>query len=260
MQSLRNPQSVVGHIFPADLFLGAGAGGVPVVIGDEVSLKARGPLAGWAVGVETWTRSTRGQLMVAPFEAGPFARGRFGEGSGQARGVTLDAERSAARAIVLASYAWQAVSARYDGGSYAPEHGARHQASLGLTLLPSPSTSIRLSALGAAGRRSSAADGALEWEACNLWDRGCEFAGAPDADPTRVGARRLPPYLRVDLSARRVLTRRILARDGEVAVFGTLSNLLNRRNVLTYADAQQGSRPLEMRPRAPVVIGLEWVF
>jgi hypothetical protein len=47
-----------------------------------------------------------------------------------------------------------------------------------------------------------------------------------------------------------------------VALFATATNLLNRTNLLTYAtDAATGQRrPVEMRPLAPLVVGLDWRF
>jgi hypothetical protein len=45
-----------------------------------------------------------------------------------------------------------------------------------------------------------------------------------------------------------------------VALFGTVTNVLGRRNALTVVvDPTTGSRtPAEMRPRSPLVVGLDW--
>jgi hypothetical protein len=47
-----------------------------------------------------------------------------------------------------------------------------------------------------------------------------------------------------------------------VALFGTYSNLLGRRNVLTYAqDPATGQRVgIELRPAAALVVGLDWRY
>jgi hypothetical protein len=47
-----------------------------------------------------------------------------------------------------------------------------------------------------------------------------------------------------------------------VALFATITNVLNRRNVLTYTrDPASGETvPIEMRPLAPLVVGLDWKF
>jgi hypothetical protein len=49
-------------------------------------------------------------------------------------------------------------------------------------------------------------------------------------------------------------------RDAVVALFGTVTNLLNRGNVLTFIrDPSTGERaPVEMRPLAPLLVGLDW--
>jgi hypothetical protein len=51
-------------------------------------------------------------------------------------------------------------------------------------------------------------------------------------------------------------------REGSVEAFATGSNLLGRANVLTYVvdPASGASAPIEMRPRAPLTLGLGWRF
>jgi hypothetical protein len=51
-------------------------------------------------------------------------------------------------------------------------------------------------------------------------------------------------------------------RDVTLALFGTLTNLLARTNVLTIAvDPETGRRTaIEMRPLSPLVVGLDWRF
>jgi hypothetical protein len=46
-----------------------------------------------------------------------------------------------------------------------------------------------------------------------------------------------------------------------LALYGTFTNLLARSNVLTVATDSTGRRtPIEMRPRAPLIVGLDWRF
>jgi hypothetical protein len=47
-----------------------------------------------------------------------------------------------------------------------------------------------------------------------------------------------------------------------MAVFATMTNVLGRRNVLTVAvDPVTGGRTrIEMRPRSPLVVGVDWRF
>jgi len=51
-------------------------------------------------------------------------------------------------------------------------------------------------------------------------------------------------------------------RDGTVALFGTASNLLARRNVLTVSvNPETGQRNnIDMMPPSPLVVGIDWRF
>ena len=66
--------------------------------------------------------------------------------------------------------------------------------------------------------------------------------------------------LRFDLGVRKHWHLHLGGRDAVVALFGTVSNLLNRGNVLTFIrDPSTGERaPVEMRPIAPLLVGLDW--
>ena len=104
--------------------------------------------------------------------------------------------------------------------------------------------------------------GGFEWESCNLLDNGCEFGGTPRTQPDAIGGTRLPAYLRLDLGARKHWHIAAGGRDLEVAVFGTYTNVLNRRNLLTRAidPETREAVAIEMRPQAPLVVGLDWRF
>jgi hypothetical protein len=261
-QSLRNAESVVGNIFPADLYLGAGAPGVPAGRSDGIVLGAEYSVTGARLAVEAYRRTSQGLLLVAPRDGGPFTTGAFDVGSGTSSGLAVDAALSRARYGIVASYGIQQVRLRYRESGYTPDHGATHLFQGGLIVFPSATTSIRLGAAGALGRRTTALSGALEWEACNLLDRGCEFAGSPEHGGQVLGASRLPGYLRVDLGFRKHWHLELARRDATVALFATVTNLLNRKNVLTYAEDPAGGKPLpvDMRPLAPLVVGLDWQF
>lgn len=262
-QSLRNSESVVGNVFPADLFIGAGAPGVPTARSDQAHLAAElHPAAGLRIGVEAYRRVSSGLLLVAPREGGPFTTDGFVVGSGTAAGLALDASLSSARFGALASYGLQRVRLTYPGADYVPEYGMRHLLEAGVIAFPTVTTSVRIGATGALGRRTTAVLGDFEWEACNLLDRGCEFGGSPDHSGAPLGDAVLPGYFRIDLGVRKHWHLEIAGRDAMVAVFGTLTNLLNRRNLLTYArDPATGERiPITMRPLAPLLIGIDWRF
>jgi hypothetical protein len=262
-QSLRNAESVVGNIFPADLYVGAGTHGVPVAQSDQgvLALDYR-PAPGVKLGAQAYARRETGLLLVAPSDGEPFTTGRFTVGSGASQGLSVDAAVTSSRFGVVASYALQRVRLSYNGSSYIPDLAATHQLQGGVTFLPTHSLSLRLGGTALFGRRTTTIASGFEWEACNLTDRGCEFAGSPYYGGESLGAVKLPAYFRADFSARQRWSFMMGGRQMEMAVFGTYTNLLGRTNVLTYARDPANGRPVavEMRPRSPLVLGLDWRF
>ncbi len=95
-----------------------------------------------------------------------------------------------------------------------------------------------------------------------MLDRGCEFAGSPQARDEPLGASSLPAYLRIDLGFRKHWHLRLAGREGLLGVFGTVTNVLGRRNIVAVAtDPGTGEAvEIEMRPRAPLVVGIDWRF
>jgi hypothetical protein len=262
-QSLRNAESVAGGIFPADLFLGSGAAGVPVARSDRLVLGGElRPFAGARLGLQGYLVRFDRLLLVAPRTGDPFTSGDFAVGNGSARGVSVEGAVSGRWYGAIASYGLQRVRAGYGDSSYAPAHGTSHLVELGVVVFPGPTASLRLGFTGALGRRGTAVLGAFEWESCNLLDQGCEFAGSPTHDARRPGGTRLPDYLRLDLGIRKHWHLGLGGRDIELGVFGTITNLFGRRNVLAVVtDPGTGERTaIEMRPLAPLVLGLDWRF
>jgi hypothetical protein len=263
-QSLRNPESVVGNVFPADLYVGAGAPGVPVARSDQGVIAAEvRPAAGVRVGVQAYARDSDQLLLVAPRDGEPFSTGGdVAIGSGTARGIAFDASVSAARYGIVASYGIQRVRFEYGDSSYVPENGATHLVDGGVILFPSATASVRVGASAAFGRQTTRIPNAFEWEACNLVDQGCEFGGSPHYAGAPLGATDLPDYVRVDVGVRKHWHLAVGGRDAMIAVFGTMTNVLGRKNLLTYAtDTATGERlDIEMRPQSPLVVGVDWRF
>lgn len=262
-QSLRNPESVVGTIFPADLSVGAGAGGVPVARADLVVLAAEyRATTALRVGIEGYARAFDDLVLVAPREGEPFALDDFAVGGGSARGLSLEASFSTRRLGLLASYAWQRVRREYGDSSYIPVFGSTHLLEGGVILFPTATFSARLGAAAIAGRHATATSGNFVWESCTFSDRGCEFRGSPDHAGEALGGTALPYYLRVDLGVRKHWHVAFGRRDAVLALFGTLTNLFDRSNVLTYArDTTTGALDQKtMRPRVPLVAGIDLRF
>jgi hypothetical protein len=262
-QSLKNPESVVSNVFPADATVGAGAPGIPVAESDQGVLGADWrPFGGVRLGLEAWERRSRNLVLVAPRGGEPFSTGGYAIGTGPARGVALDLAAGSARWGLVASYGWQRVRFTYGDSSYVPEHGAAHRIEGGVIGHPTPTTLVRLGASVALGRRATRIPGAFEWESCNLRDQGCEFGGSPHYGDEPLGGTPLPAYARFDLGLRQHWHTMLGGRDAMVALFGTYSNVLGRKNLLTYAvDPATGGRTgIELRPAALLVVGLDWRY
>lgn len=262
-QSLRNTESLVGNIFPVDLFVSAGSPGVPVARGDRVfaSFDAS-PLTGVRIGASAYARTFDGLLLVAPVTGEPFALGDFATGSGSAVGVSIEASAAGRRFWFVGSYGWQRVRLTGSDAAFTPDYGDSHLIEGGLIVFPSASASLRLGASAGIGRRTSRLAEGLEWEACNLEDKGCEFSGSPRTDPDALGAVELPSYVRVDATLRKHWHLEVAGRDALIGLFGSMTNLLGRSNVLAYTrDPTTGERvAVSMRPRSPLVIGVDWRF
>ena len=258
--SLRNAESVVSRIFPADLWIGAADRRVEPGIADQLVLDADWrPFPGARVRAEAWTRASRGLPLVAPAEGEPFVIDSFVTGRSSAHGFALDAAASGARYALLVAWAWQRVRLEYGDASYTPGHGSEHLVDAGIVVFPSATATVRLSASAAFGRRGTLVTGGLELEACNLLDEGCEFAGSPTHERP-PGDARLPAYVRVDLGARKHWHVRIGGRDASIALFGTVTNLFGFGNVMTWVvDPESGEHvAVEMRPLSPLVLGVDW--
>ncbi|HZI73852.1 MAG TPA: TonB-dependent receptor [Gemmatimonadales bacterium] len=261
-QSLRNSESVTGNIFPADLYVTAGANGVPVARNDRYVLAGEyRPTGSLRLGVQAYVSSYDGLALVAPRSTAPFATNGFATGSATAPGISVDAAWSAPHFGLVARYAWEQVQVEHADSTYTPSYGSDQRLDLGGIVFPSPTWSVRLGLSGAFGRRATGVTGNFEWEACNLLDRGCEFLGTPETSGAPGGIR-LPTYLRLDLGLRKHWHLSLAGRDVMLAVYGSYSNLLGRTNVLTFVtDPASGTRSaVEMRPRAPLVVGIDWRF
>jgi len=261
-QSASNPESLIRYVFPADLAVLAGQGGVPVPRSDLGVLGVDWrPGPGVLLSAKGFVRRMDRLLLVGPGEAGPFASGDSPIGSGKVSGMTADATASGARYVASAGYAWQRLEFETPDAEAVPAHGFAHRIDAGIVVFPTPTLSFRGSAVGEFGRRGTAIAGAFEWEACNLIDQGCEFAGTPLLDGS-VGGVALPDYFSVNLGLRKHWHVRIAGRDSLLALFATVTNLFGRRNVLAYATDGETAETtaVEMLPLSPLVIGVDWEF
>ncbi len=160
------------------------------------------------------------------------------------------------------SYGFHRARLEYASGSYVPENAARHTVEGGFIVFPSASTSVRLGVTATLGRHATAIGDGFEWESTNLLDQGTEFGGSPHYAGAGLGGAALPAYYRLDLGARKEWLLGVRGREGTLALFVTGTNLFARKNYLTYARNPSTGEifGVEMRPRAPLVVGLDWAF
>ncbi len=262
VQSMRNEESLLGAVFPADLFVTAGSAGVPIARADEVSVRAvYRPLPGLSVGGRAYARRLGSVAFIAAGTGSLFSSGPLEIGSASVQGLSVDVAVSGSRVGVMADYGFQKVRNRAPERTYVPWYAPTHRVQLGMVFHPSPTTSLRLASAGAWGRRATAIVGSVEWEACNLADNGCELAGAA-LHGEGLGETRPGPYIRTDLGLRKHWHLGLGGRDAMLALHGTLVNVLNRRNTLNFAiDPLTGSvSPIDMLSLSPLVVGVELAF
>lgn len=264
IQSLRNTESLVSQLLPAELYVGAGTGQIPVARSDQLTVSAAVRSSpSTTINLRAYRRAMAGLLAVARGTPEPFLLDTstgLAQQTATVSGFGVDATYDARATSLLLRYGWSTARYLADGIRYTPEYLARHQLDGGVTLRPTLRTTVRLGLTAAVGRRATPIVGLAEWEACNLIDRGCEFGGTPSAASGSLGTVALPTYLRTDVSVRHVWRVRSGARGADLAVFGTLTNLLNRVNVLNFVEDGASRSALAMRPRAPLVAGVDWVF
>ncbi len=262
-QSLRNEESVVGAVFPAELFVGSANESVPVARGDQgvmaLEIEVR---PGAMLRASGYHKKSTGLALVSTSVGDPFSGGTFDVGSSRSSGLSVEGEINHARFSATAGYGWQRLRVRTAEVEYTPEFGHAHTLTLGLVSHLTASTTLQLGFLSNLGRHATPLEGDLEFESCNFLDQGCEFGGTPLHRAVDVGTLSLPSYSRVDLGIRKHWHISVGGADRSVGFFGTLTNLLGRDNVLNFViNEDSGERtPIFLRPFAPLVVGLEWTF
>ncbi len=263
VQSLRNSESLIVNLLSPDLPIGTGADGVPVARADQFSVAVEvRPVLGVEVGLEAYVRALDGLVLVAPSTGHPFAVERFSVGSGETWGLGLDLDVKRARYRATASYGFGSVGNEVETLEYRPGFAISHTVTGAVAYYPAAQLELRSAILAEFGRPTTVMEGPFVWEACSFLEGGCEAEGSPQRTKGPLGADRLPAYARLDVGARKHWHSRLLGRDGEVAIFATLSNVLWRENFLGYVMSPETGKlsGLPMRPFSPLTAGLEWRF
>ena len=142
-QSFRNEESLLGTVFPTDLFVNAGSDGVPVARADEINARVEyRPAPGITLGGQGYVRRLESVVFVAAQTGSLFSTGGFDVGSADVEGISVDAALSGSRYGIIADYAAQSVRNRVPGQSYIPSYAPAHRAQAGIIYHPTTTMSL----------------------------------------------------------------------------------------------------------------------
>ncbi|MDQ3698905.1 MAG: TonB-dependent receptor [Gemmatimonadota bacterium] len=262
-QSLRNPESLAAGVSGADLPILAGMAAAPAARADQLAAAAEvQPAAGMRVALDGYVRRLEGLVLVAPGGALPFAIAGFETGRGRAAGLALTMDWERDKLTASGSLGVARVVTSTDRVSFRPSHAPTSTLTAGFAYRPSPRTTWRTALFARSGRPSTLFEGPFEWEGCNPLDGGCEIVGTPELPAGALGAVRLPPYIRLDLGARRSWQARILGHGTVFEGHITLSNMLDRRNVWAVLTEPNGAseHTAPMRSLSVLNAGIDWRY
>jgi hypothetical protein len=258
VQSLRNEESILDVIFGAELPVGGGGGAVPIAHAREfTSAVDVGLGSGNRLTLDVFANHQDGLALVAPVTGQPFAIGAPQIGAGSAHGVDAVFEHLGNRVRLHAGYGYQMVSRETGALRYQPSFAARHTLSLGAGIRLTSATTLSLSMLGAAGRRTTPVLDAFEGRGYDPLRGVGDLSGSPQRWMGALDATSLPAYLRLDLTVRHQWHGGWLGRNGHFSGFGAVQNLLGHRNALAVVGAPGGSQILPLLP-ATLAMGIEW--
>ncbi len=263
VQSLRNPESVVRGIAGADLPILAGMAGAGVARADQLAAAIETkPFTGLHVALDGYARRLDRLIVVAPGSTRPFVVDGFQSGRGRVTGLALSMDWEHAKVTASSSAAFNRVVTSTDQAAYQPSHAATVMLAAGLAYRRSERTTFRAAVVSRSGRRTTAFEGPLEWEGCNVLKGGCEIVGTPESATGPIGAARLPAYVRLDVGARHLWHARILGQRTVLEGYMTLSNLLDRRNVwAVQTDPNSATtRTAPIRAFSVLNAGIDWRY
>lgn len=259
VQSVRNEESVLDVVLGMDLPLAAGANGLPPASAEQLAAAVEARFGGHAkVLVEGYTRRLSGLALVAPATRLPFADGPVLVGRGSVRGIdatlTFQGPRLDARAQlgVLETHRMAGTI------RYRPSDDAA-RGSIGIGYRLSHRSVVRLRAFFGEGRPTTPLQDGLQLDPYAPLDGGGALTGSPIAQNGPLNAARLPPYARVDLGLSTDWELRGRGPRGRLNTALTISNLLNRHNVLAYVAAPSGISPVFLLART-LSLRVRWSF
>jgi hypothetical protein len=257
VHSARNETSVLDALLGADLTMAGSSGRLAPARSDQASVTLDARVGTHATLVlEGYQRWLSRLALVAPTTRLPFSQGAIAVGRGSALGgdAVLTYETSRLDGSVQVG----GLRAMRTGGTiaYRPSDALRHLA-VGLAYRVPNVATVRAALWVGTGRRMTPVYNGFEFEPVLPWGEAGELAGSPETAPGPLNARRLPTYARLDWSVSRDWELTSLGAGSRISTTLTVTNLLNRRNVLAHVAAPDGYHTVLMTPRT-LWLRLRW--
>ncbi len=249
VQSARNEESVLDAVLGMDLPVASGAGGLPPATSDQVTAALEARLGGRsAVLVEAYARRLSGLVLVAPVTRLPFADSAILVGRGSVQGADASFDYHSGRLDVRAQVGVVATTRTTSTIRYRPSDDAK-RASVGVAYHLRRLAVVRVSATIGKGRPTTTLQDGLQLDPYTPMDGAGALTGSPMAELGPLNTTRLPTYARLDLGLSRDWELRGRGAGARINTSLTVTNLLDRRNVLAYVAAPDGARPVFLVPR-----------
>lgn len=270
VQSLRNGESEAGAALGADLPVVAGARGVPVASGDEMSAGVVADLSSQLrFTLDGYVRHFSGLALIDPRSQAAAAISPTDTGHGRAVGFALQLEHVGDRFSWLATYGVGRATRTYGNCTYHPSFELGQAATVAAAYRVTPSTQVRLAAWTSTGRQASLASGAAASTS--------PMPGPPNGPPggyvegsngdgttgpgsgmaSSLGVARVPQYSRVDIGVIREWA--LPGRNDRLSTFLSVNNLLARRNAFAVVTAPGTVRAVGLQPLS-IAAGIAWHF
>ncbi len=268
-QSLRNDESPLVTVLGIDLPVAVGTPHLPLAQSDELSAAIGVPVGrGGRLTVDGYDRWLAGLVLVAPATNEPAAMTGFLTGTGRARGMSATlsgGEGPNSRVRWRATYGLGRTTLETTTGlTYHPSYSLGQSGSALLELRLARATTLRVAGVLASDWRTSIATTAVGWEHDPLLGVPSEVVGWSATTTGPLDATRVPMYTRLDAGVEH--DWRLGRSGGALSLFGGLSNLLNRRDILGYAAAPThvGNSGTVLQavqsPPASLTAGLGWRY
>lgn len=262
--TLRDEESVVSGVFAYDL-LAAAPSDRPARARD-VGVGVEWAAGGTSVRVDAY-RKWFDDLLLAPLAANPrtapaLAADGFLRGRGESSGLEVLARHHAGRRTLAVAYTLAWTERSMDSIRFAPRIDRRHSLDATGTLGVGARGIASARLVLASGQPFTPVVGRLSSPGYDPRDGSLE----PGEGTVLYGphnSARLPSYARLDVGMRTTLRRRWFGREGTLAPYVQVLNVLGAKNVMWAAPGISAGEPmLEYGPQLPVLptVGVEWRF